>query len=461
MQTTNGKRRVSYVEDSSAKKTRVSEPSYAFLETVDRKRLDFDAEKACSVTLSTLNVYCCLVCGRYLQGRRANSPAFLHSVNDNHHVFVNFSTLKFCLLPDFIEMEDNGTIQLLNSIRYAIRPHFTINEISQFPRECQDLGNKTYFNGFVGVNNSARSKSINVVLLALAHLRPLRDYCLLTDIDQEEDFTRRLAIIVRKLWSVKLFKQHVSVDELLAYVTVNDKKSAKDLNDPRKCMLWLFDSVQKNAPKLKIELSNACQGRVVVKKTMVRAIYDQDENVKSFEREKTSQSTTSPFWNLTLDLPPKPLFKGGISVNDLPQVRLEDLMAKFNGVQEKQMAHHIVQYQLSRVPEHLILHFDRFAKGDDQPVKNRNNTLVDFPLTMKVGELTYKLLANIVHKVTESVTGRTSVNKDSQSDWIIQLHNSKIDQWFEINGTDVCKKDKELLFLNETYIQIWKMSTPE
>jgi hypothetical protein len=30
--------------------------------------LDFDFEKLCSISLSNLNVYACLVCGKYFQG---------------------------------------------------------------------------------------------------------------------------------------------------------------------------------------------------------------------------------------------------------------------------------------------------------------------------------------------------------------------------------------------------------
>jgi U4/U6.U5 tri-snRNP-associated protein 2 len=42
--------------------------STLYLDTIDRKRLDFDFEKLCSITLSQLNVYACLVCGKYFQG---------------------------------------------------------------------------------------------------------------------------------------------------------------------------------------------------------------------------------------------------------------------------------------------------------------------------------------------------------------------------------------------------------
>ena len=39
-----------------------------YLPTVNRMLLDFDFEKVCSVTLTNLNVYACLVCGKYFQG---------------------------------------------------------------------------------------------------------------------------------------------------------------------------------------------------------------------------------------------------------------------------------------------------------------------------------------------------------------------------------------------------------
>lgn len=41
-----------------------------YLDTIDRTVLDFDFEKLCSVTLSNINVYACLVCGKYFQGEK-------------------------------------------------------------------------------------------------------------------------------------------------------------------------------------------------------------------------------------------------------------------------------------------------------------------------------------------------------------------------------------------------------
>eukprot|EP00951_Prasinocladus_malaysianus_P038537 scaffold423894_cov21-Prasinocladus_malaysianus.AAC.2 len=38
-----------------------------YLDTISRQNLDFDFEKCCSVSLSPVNVYACLVCGKYFQ----------------------------------------------------------------------------------------------------------------------------------------------------------------------------------------------------------------------------------------------------------------------------------------------------------------------------------------------------------------------------------------------------------
>ena len=40
-----------------------------------RSLLDFDFEKLCSVSLSHINVYACLVCGKYFQGERSTTTS--------------------------------------------------------------------------------------------------------------------------------------------------------------------------------------------------------------------------------------------------------------------------------------------------------------------------------------------------------------------------------------------------
>ena len=55
-----------------------------YLGQIQRHMLDFDFHKQCSVTISTLNVYCCLVCGKYFQGKGQGTPAFMHSLQPSH-----------------------------------------------------------------------------------------------------------------------------------------------------------------------------------------------------------------------------------------------------------------------------------------------------------------------------------------------------------------------------------------
>lgn len=61
---------------------------------INRALLDFDFEKVCSVSTSNINIYGCLVCGKYFQGRGRSSYAYAHSIHDDHHVFINLETTK-------------------------------------------------------------------------------------------------------------------------------------------------------------------------------------------------------------------------------------------------------------------------------------------------------------------------------------------------------------------------------
>jgi hypothetical protein len=71
------------------------QPSFELTESqVNRAVLDFDFEKVCSVSSSNINVYACLVCGKYFQGRGRKSPAYAHSIHDDHHVFMNLGSTK-------------------------------------------------------------------------------------------------------------------------------------------------------------------------------------------------------------------------------------------------------------------------------------------------------------------------------------------------------------------------------
>ncbi|KAM0021777.1 putative Zinc finger, UBP-type, Zinc finger, RING/FYVE/PHD-type [Helianthus debilis subsp. tardiflorus] len=80
--------------------------------------LDFDFEKFCSVSLSNLNVYACLVCGKYFQGRGHNSHAYTHSLEAGHHVYINLRTEKVYCLPHGYQFNDPS----LDDIPHLLNP---------------------------------------------------------------------------------------------------------------------------------------------------------------------------------------------------------------------------------------------------------------------------------------------------------------------------------------------------
>ncbi|KHJ86146.1 hypothetical protein OESDEN_14112, partial [Oesophagostomum dentatum] len=119
---------------SSAKDNEQAHNSRAcpYLDTIDRKVLDFDFEKLCSVSLSHLNVYACMVCGKYFQGRGTNTHAYTHSLDTDHRVFLNLHTLKFYCLPDNYEVDD-PSLEDIKDISRSYASIFTEESAKELP----------------------------------------------------------------------------------------------------------------------------------------------------------------------------------------------------------------------------------------------------------------------------------------------------------------------------------------
>ena len=80
---------------------------YSYRLKINRAVLDFDFEKVCSVSLSNINTYGCLVCGKYFQGRGKKSYAYAHAIHDDHHVYINLETAKVCNLTETTLCQDS------------------------------------------------------------------------------------------------------------------------------------------------------------------------------------------------------------------------------------------------------------------------------------------------------------------------------------------------------------------
>lgn len=119
-----------------------------YLDTINRSVLDFDFEKLCSITLSNINVYACLVCGKYYQGRGPKSQAYFHALEVGHHVYVNMQTKRVYVLPEGYEVKSKS----LDDIKFVVDPQLAREEVVQLDWEAKDawdLGGKKYRPGTI------------------------------------------------------------------------------------------------------------------------------------------------------------------------------------------------------------------------------------------------------------------------------------------------------------------------
>lgn len=180
-----------------------------YLDTINKQYLDFDFEKVCSISMKNQNIYACLVCGKYFQGRGKNTHAYIHSVQQNHHVYIHLDTDKIYCLPDNYQVMDHS----LQGIKNALRPTFTdsiVSTIDQNRNLAQDAFGVSYLPGFVGLNNLTKTDYVAVVVQALAHVPKLRDYFLMEKEKESSDKVVQLfGQLIRKLWSKENIKNTV------------------------------------------------------------------------------------------------------------------------------------------------------------------------------------------------------------------------------------------------------------
>ena len=116
-----------------------------YLDTINRDRLDFDFEHVCSVSSTNFNIYCCLSCGKYFQGKGQNSHAYFHALQYDHHVFMSLETQRIFVLPETYEVLENS----LNDIKYVANPTYDKDQIAKLDliSGCKDLNGTVYVPG--------------------------------------------------------------------------------------------------------------------------------------------------------------------------------------------------------------------------------------------------------------------------------------------------------------------------
>lgn len=444
-----------------------------YLDTVRRQALDFDFEKLCSVTLSNINVYACLVCGKYFQGRGPKSQAYFHALDENHHVYVNMETRKVYVLPEGYEV----TSKSLEDIKFVVDPRMSKAEVARLdkdPKVSWDLENREYIPGFIGMNNIKANDYFNVVIQALSHVSPLRNYFMLEDLSSRPQLAQRFSTLVRKIWNPRAFKTHVSPHELLQDIALRSNKrfTLTNQSDPVDFMSWFLNNLHlavggsKTKPGSSI-IQKVFQGTLKIESQQITARADAGDRLR-FEDAEVHTSVTK-FLILTLDLPSAPLFQDALEKNIIPQVSLTTILNKYNGRHAQEQMKKRVRYRLVHpLPPCLLFHIKRFSKN--KFVSERNPTIVTFPadsLDMSPyvepnpkeyppGEpIYYDLVANITHEAVKKKDDSVEGEQDSRV-WRVQVKDRSRDEWYGVQDLFVEKERGETLFTKETYVQVWE-----
>ncbi len=444
-----------------------------YLDTIDRSLLDFDFEKLCSVTLSNINVYACLVCGKYFQGRGQKSQAYFHALDEGHHVYVNMETKRVYVLPEGYEVQNKS----LDDIKYVIDPRYSKEEIAKLDREQKmswDLGGRRYIPGFVGMNNIKANDYFNVVMHALAHVPPLRNFLMLEDLSSRPQLAQRFSILVRKIWNPRAFKVHVSPHELLQEIALRSGKrfTLTSQADPVDFMSWFLNNLHltlggsKTKPGSSI-VHRVFQGMLKVESQKITARADAGDRLR-FE-DAAVQTAITPFMILTLDLPAAPLFQDELDKNIIPQVPLTTVLGKYDGIRAQERLNTRVRYRLLHpLPPFLVFHIKRFSKN--KFVAERNPTIVTFsprsldmapyvepnPGAWPPGEpIWYDLVANITHEAIRSRDDSVEGEAERKV-WRVQLRDRSREEWVEVQDLFVESARAETLFTKESYVQVWE-----
>ncbi|XP_043688986.1 U4/U6.U5 tri-snRNP-associated protein 2-like [Telopea speciosissima] len=451
-----------------------------YLDTVNRQVLDFDFEKFCSVSLSNLNVYACLVCGKYYQGRGQKSHAYTHSLEAGHHVYINLQTEKVYCLPDGYEINDPS----LDDIRYVLNPRFSREQVEQLDKNKQwsrALDGSDYLPGMVGLNNIKETDFLNVTIQSLMRVTPLRNFFLIPENYKHcrSPLVHRFGELTRKIWHARNFKGQVSPHEFLQAVMKASKKRFRigQQSDPVEFMSWLLNTLHSDLRSLKKNSSiiyKCFQGELeVVKEIHNKSFAEKKENGDDQSNGGTADGGTEhgnvlmetcrmPFLMLGLDLPPPPLFKDVMEKNIIPQVPLFNILKKFDGESITEVVRPCIarmRYRVTRLPQYLILHMRRFTKNNF--FIEKNPTLVNFPVknlelkdyiplpTPKENEKLrskFDLIANFVHD-----------GKPGEGSYRVFVQRKSEELWYEMQDLHVAETLPQMVALSEAYMQIYEM----
>jgi U4/U6.U5 tri-snRNP-associated protein 2 len=181
------------------------------------------------------------------------------------------------VLPDGYRVSDPS----LDDIKSALSPRFSSAQIARLrtepaPQTAYDLLSRPYIPGYVGLQNIKRNDYLSVIIQALLHVPPMRDFLLAMDngdglaqtkpvssatkntvptigaktapgklAKPPSELVRRFAGLAKKVWNPRLFKAQVSPHEFLQEVARVSAGRFKitEQGDPIEFLGWLLNRV--------------------------------------------------------------------------------------------------------------------------------------------------------------------------------------------------------------------------
>ena len=464
-----------------------------YISTINKTILDFDQEKVCSVSLKDNNIYSCLICGKYFHGKGKTTPCYIHSLSEQHHLFINLETRAIYCLPDDYELTDEyinsekKNDNILFQIKQNLLPEYTKREIKLIDKISLEYNRK--------IDNKD---------------------------DAIEIFINKLSEIIKKLWNFSSYKTHIDQRDCLQLlekasnkkflmsninndipvsdgtksnninnfdlnngntgndiivngnynsITVNHETSAKYHNDIIEFLSWILNTLKIFLSKKKLEniIEEYFQGVVQVETYTFLKEADANKNLKPGESLKTLDGVNYiytkkkvKFLYLTMDLPMVPLFKDSQEKIAIPQINIYELFKKYNGEKftEDPTRAQRKKFKILSLPKYLILIFKRFENNSF--FMEKNPTIVNFPLENLIVEehglsnknkiketieKKYSLISNIIHD-----------GKPGDSNFRVQIKNKERNEWFEIQDIHVQKILAESVAVCESYIHFYEMN---
>lgn len=326
-----------------------------YLDQIQRHNLDFDLIPQCAICLSKSQVFCCLSCGKYLEGTGSTSHAYLHALEKQHNLYIHTENQEVICLPDLTLVNED-----LTDIKYNLKPVYTdeiISESGQRTQTSRSIDGQSYVVGLIALNSlkSSASTYANCIVFLLASIKEIKELLLMNNY---EGITQELGQVVKKMWNAKSFKNHICPHEFFHALSLvsSGKFTGYSKNDPQLFLAWILNQLKKEGFLRKVIKKNV-EGKLRVK------------------------GKVSKFMYLKLELPINSPFTNN---ENTTVVELSQLIENYL---EKQ------QIELLRLPTYFFILFTKFQHNGFFIEKSK--VVINHDLDFTWDDAVYKLISSV------------------------------------------------------------------